>query len=184
MSGTLAVEFSHEGPVRVSNQQDGWIEHLNLFLTALVGLYADAAATLPVVLLSFETWYQWINELIMVSCKAISHWALTQKLVWTVALPTSVVQSAVEIEAASVITGHELDQVPYPGVACTRKTRKSHQGAGSLRQKHPLFAPGVWKDRVVVVSFSYKMKQNCTRSEYIRKWRCLDLKIDSFSGQR
>lgn len=58
MSGTFAVEFSHEGAVRVSNQQDGRIEHLNLFLTALVGLYADAAATLPVVLLSFETWYQ------------------------------------------------------------------------------------------------------------------------------
>lgn len=58
-------------------------------------------------------------------------------------LPTSVVQRAVEIEAASVVASHELDQVPYPGVACTRKTRKSHQGAGSVRQKHPLFAPGV-----------------------------------------
>lgn len=61
------------------------------------------------------------------------------------ALLTSVVQCAVEIEAASVVASHELDQVSYPGVACTRKTRKSHQGAGSLRQKHPLFAPGVWK---------------------------------------
>lgn len=58
MSGTFAVEFSHEGAVRVSNQQDGRIKHLNLFLTTLVGLYADAAATLPIVLLSFETWYQ------------------------------------------------------------------------------------------------------------------------------
>lgn len=59
------------------------------------------------------------------------------------ALPTSVVQRAVKIEAASIVAGHELNQVPYPGVACTRKTRKSHQGAGSVRQKHPLFAPGV-----------------------------------------
>lgn len=58
MSRTLTVEFSHEGAVRVSNQQDGRIEHFNLPLAALVGLYADAAATLPVVLLSFETWYR------------------------------------------------------------------------------------------------------------------------------
>lgn len=57
--------------------------------------------------------------------------------------PTSVVQRAVEIEAASVVAGHELNQVPYPGVACSRKTRKSHQGAGPVRQKHPLLAPGV-----------------------------------------
>lgn len=58
MSGTLAVEFSREGAVRVSYQEDGRIEHLNLFLTTLVGLYADAAATLPVVLLSFKAWTQ------------------------------------------------------------------------------------------------------------------------------
>lgn len=58
MSGALAVELGHEGAVRVSNEQDGGIEHLNLFLAALVGLDADAAATFPVVLLSFETWYQ------------------------------------------------------------------------------------------------------------------------------
>lgn len=58
MSGALAVEFSHEGAVGVSNQEDGRVEHLDLLLTALVGLYADAAATLPVVLLSFETWTQ------------------------------------------------------------------------------------------------------------------------------
>lgn len=58
MSSTLAVEFSHEGAVRVSHQEDGRIEHLNLFLTTLVCLYADAAPTLPVVLLSFETWTQ------------------------------------------------------------------------------------------------------------------------------
>lgn len=58
MSSTFAVEFCHEGAVRVSNEQDGRIKHLNLLLTALMGLYADAAATLPVVLLSFETWYQ------------------------------------------------------------------------------------------------------------------------------
>lgn len=56
MPGALAVELSHEGAVRVSNQQDGRVEHLNLFLTTLVGLDADAAAALPVVLLSFETW--------------------------------------------------------------------------------------------------------------------------------
>lgn len=58
MSGALAVEFSHERPIRVSNQQDGRIKHLNLFLTTLMGLNTDAAATLPVVLLSFETWYR------------------------------------------------------------------------------------------------------------------------------
>lgn len=58
MSGTLAVEFGHERAVRVSYQQDGRIEHLNLLLTALMSLHAYAAATLPVVLLSFETWCQ------------------------------------------------------------------------------------------------------------------------------
>lgn len=58
MSGALAVELGHEGAVRVPNEQDGGVEHLNLFLAALVGLDADAAAALPVVLLSFETWYQ------------------------------------------------------------------------------------------------------------------------------
>lgn len=58
MSGALAVEFSNEGPVGVSNQQDGRVEHLDLLLTTLVGLYADAAAALPVVFLSFETLYQ------------------------------------------------------------------------------------------------------------------------------
>lgn len=56
MSGTLAVEFGHEGAVRVPDQQDGRVEHLDLFLAALVGLYADAAAALPVVLLAFETY--------------------------------------------------------------------------------------------------------------------------------
>lgn len=75
-----------------------------------MGLYANTAATLPVVLLAFET---------------------------------SVVQRAIEIEAASVVAGHKLDQVSYPGVACPGKTRESHKGTGSLRQKHPLFAPGV-----------------------------------------
>lgn len=55
MSGTLAVKLCHKGAVRVSNQQDGRIKHLNLLLTALVGLHADAAAALPVVLLPFET---------------------------------------------------------------------------------------------------------------------------------
>lgn len=58
MSGALAVEFGHEGAVRVPNQQNGGIEHLDLLLAALVGLYADAAAALPVVLLPFETWHQ------------------------------------------------------------------------------------------------------------------------------
>lgn len=58
MASTFAVEFGHEGAVRVSNEQDGRIKHLNLFLTTLMGLYADAAAALPVVFLSFKTLYQ------------------------------------------------------------------------------------------------------------------------------
>lgn len=56
MTGTLAIEFSHEGTVRVSNQQDGRVKHFNFFLTTLMGLHTDAAATFPVVLLSSETW--------------------------------------------------------------------------------------------------------------------------------
>lgn len=56
MPGALAVELGHEGAVRVSNQQDGRVKHLNLLLTTLMCLDTDAAATLPVVLLPFETY--------------------------------------------------------------------------------------------------------------------------------
>lgn len=54
MSGTLAVELGHEGPVGVPDEQHGRVKHLDLFLAALVRLHADAAAALPVVLLPLE----------------------------------------------------------------------------------------------------------------------------------
>lgn len=145
MSSTLAVEFSHEWSVRVSNQQDGRTKHLDLFLTALMGLHTDAAATLPIVLLSFKTWHQPIKGLIMSASLTQSSlstdWIACLNTMY--AVHTSVVECAIKVKAASVEARHELDQVPYPGVPCTRKTRKSHKGTGSLRQKHPLLAPGV-----------------------------------------
>lgn len=54
MSCALAVELGHEGAVRVPDEQDGRVKHLNLLLAALVRLDADAAAALPVVLLPLE----------------------------------------------------------------------------------------------------------------------------------
>ena len=54
MPGALAVELRHQGPVRVADQQDGRVKHLDLLLSTLVGLHADAPAALPVVLLPFK----------------------------------------------------------------------------------------------------------------------------------
>lgn len=137
MSGTLAVELSHEGAVGVSDEQHGRVKHLNLFLAALVRLHADAAAALPVVLLPLEAFNQRTGRQSVSGRQHFDH-------VHEDVPPTSVVQRAIEVEAASVVAGHELDQVPYPGVACTREAGQSHQGAGPLRQKHSLFAPGVY----------------------------------------
>lgn len=140
MSGTLAVELGHEGAVGVSDEQHGRVEHLNLFLAALVRLHADAAAAPPVVLLPLEAFNQRTSGRSVTGRQRFNDASEDVP-------PTSVVERAVEVEAASVVTGHELDQVPYPGVACTREAGQSHQGAGPLRQKHSLFAPGVYNTR-------------------------------------
>lgn len=58
-------------------------------------------------------------------------------------ISTSVEQGAIKVEAASIVPCHQLNQVTDPSVACTWKTGERHQGGGSVRQKHPLFAPGV-----------------------------------------
>ena len=58
--------------------------------------------------------------------------------------PTSVVQRAVKVEAASVVSRHQLHQVSKPGVARPGETGQSHQIAGALWQKGPFFAPQVW----------------------------------------
>lgn len=52
--GTLPIEFSHQRPVWVPDQQDGRVEHLNLSPATLVGLHADGAPAPPVVLLALE----------------------------------------------------------------------------------------------------------------------------------
>ena len=52
--GAFPVELGHQGPVRVPDQQDGRVEHLNLPPAALVGLHADGAPAPPVVLLALE----------------------------------------------------------------------------------------------------------------------------------
>lgn len=52
--GTFPVELSHQGPVRVSDEQDSRVEHLNLPPATLVGLHADGTPAAPVVLLALE----------------------------------------------------------------------------------------------------------------------------------
>lgn len=56
MSCTFAIKLGHERAVRVSDQQDGWVIHLDVALAALVRLHADGAATFPVILLALEAW--------------------------------------------------------------------------------------------------------------------------------
>lgn len=52
--GALPVEFGHQGPVRVPDQQDGRVEHLDLPPATLVGLHTDGAPAPPVVLLALK----------------------------------------------------------------------------------------------------------------------------------
>lgn len=129
VSRALAVEFRHEGAVRVSDQQDGRVEHLDLFLTALVGLHTDAAAAPPVVLLALKTWFPGSNVDMhlklqrLQKCCRFDGWVLS----------TSVEQGAVEVEAAGVVPSYQLDQVTDPSVSCAGETGERHQGGGSVR---------------------------------------------------
>ena len=59
--------------------------------------------------------------------------------------PTSVVQCAVKVEAASVVSRHQLHQVSKPGVPRPGEAGQSHQVAGALWQEGSFFAPRVWR---------------------------------------
>lgn len=54
VAAVLAVELRHEGLVRVTDEQDGGIEGLDLLLAALVCLDADGPPAAPVVPLTFK----------------------------------------------------------------------------------------------------------------------------------
>lgn len=56
MSSAFAIKLSHERAVRVPDQQDGWVIHLDVTLAALMCLHADGASTFPVILLALEAW--------------------------------------------------------------------------------------------------------------------------------
>lgn len=54
MSCAFAIELGHERAVRVSDQQDGRVVHVDVALAALVRLHADGASAFPVILLTLE----------------------------------------------------------------------------------------------------------------------------------
>lgn len=138
MAAVLPVELCHQGLVGVPDHQDAGVERLDLLPAALVRLNADGPAAAPVVALPFKPWEP-VTPAFLHAVARNSPKSQRSKR-------TFIVERAVEVVAAGVEAGGQLDQVASPGVSGSGEAGQRHQTLGSGGQEVAVHAALVWRE--------------------------------------